>query len=450
MSVAARHAELLARRLRAMGIAVETEPGATWLRGSLELSSSPFDSLTEPLRIERAAFYTLGHGRLKFYQPRILFDLPAIEVGACETRLDVERALRRAWQTVQRDLLAARGWLEGLGSSVHVARHGTRLRLASSGRATGEWEVRSAGEIQLGSFGALAKLAVGEPGERRFRPPRGIERSGELDLALERATADWARRCAQRPTAVRAMLAGAAGDSRARVLALASDPELLHRLGARLPELGIAVECLRDPEQTLATFHLQSFDAVIAETRVGRTEGLELALRIREIPGVEDLPVALIDSRDNAALRASVAQVGSLTYAVKPMDEGEIAELLADLLDHVTRRRFRRFPARFSVHAAGASVEDRTEQIARGGICLRTVRDLALGTCEPLAIALPAPRDPVRVHARVVSRAAVPGSATLLAGMRFAAFEAGSEASWIDVIETLARREREKDPRECG
>jgi DNA-binding response OmpR family regulator len=228
------------------------------------------------------------------------------------------------------------------------------------------------------------------------------------------------------------------------VLALASDPELLARVEARLPSLGIAVECLRDPERALALFHLQSFDAVLVEAHVARSEGLEFALRVREIPGVEDLPIALIDSRDNAALRAAAAQVGSLTYAVKPLGMDETAELLADLLDHVTRRRFRRFPARLSVHAAGAALEDRTEQVARGGICLRTARPLTLNEPARLAVALPAPYEPIRVLGRVVSRAPVPGSATLLAGVRFSEFEDAGEARWIEVIETLARREREK------
>jgi DNA-binding response OmpR family regulator len=427
-----------------MGIAVEYRAGATWAQGTLELSATPFESLADPIRVTRAVFYTLGHSRLKFCQPRIFFDLPAIEVAACETRSDVERALHRAWQAVQRDLGAAQHWLARLGSTVEVSRQGNRLRLIPGTGVRSHCEVRSPDEIQLPSAGPLAAARIDQPADRRFRPLRGLESAGELDLALSNAAHALGRpRGRQRAGA--AHLSGEPGEgSGARVLALASDEALLAQLERLLRLRGIAVECHRDPERALAAFHVHSFDAVLVESRVARSDGLEVALRLREIPGVDDLPVALIDSRDNAATRASAAEVGVLGYAVKPLAEPALTGLLADLLDHFTRRRFRRFSARFAVRTAGSDVEDRTEQIARGGVCLRSSRMLTVGQRELYSIALPAPHEPVHVHGRVVTRVNVPGSASALAGVRFADFEGTGEARWIDVVETLARSEAEK------
>jgi DNA-binding response OmpR family regulator len=444
VSDASRHAEFLARRLRAMGIAIEYQAGATWAQGSLELSAAPFESLADPIRVTHAAFYTLGHGRLKFCEPRILFDLPAIEVASCETRAEVERALRRAWQAMQRDLAAARNWLARLGSAFEVSRQGTRLRLIPGTGLRTHCEVRSADEIQLPSAGPLATASIAQPSQRRFRPLRGLENASELDLALENA----ARACARPRGRPSRPGAGSVSDGPraggARVLALAGDEALLTQLERQLPPRGIAVECHRDPERALAAFHLHSFDAVLIESRVARSDGLEVALRVREIPGVDDLPVALIDSRDNAATRASAAQVGVLSYAVKPLAEAALASLLADLLEHGTRRRFSRFRVRLAVRAGGSDLEDRTEQIARGGVSLRSSRALGVGQHELYSIALPAPHEPVHVHGRVVTRVNLPGSASALAGVRFADFEGGGEARWIEVIEALARDAAEK------
>ena len=92
----ARHAEFLAKRLRAMGLRVEYTQGESFARGQLELQDGAFPTLTSSLEVERVAFYTLGHNRLKFCQPRPFFDLPAVEIARCDTAEDIERALRRA------------------------------------------------------------------------------------------------------------------------------------------------------------------------------------------------------------------------------------------------------------------------------------------------------------------------------------------------------------------
>ena len=44
----------------------ETE---TSVSGRLPLSPVPFETLEEPLRAPLARFYTLGHNRLKFFEP---------------------------------------------------------------------------------------------------------------------------------------------------------------------------------------------------------------------------------------------------------------------------------------------------------------------------------------------------------------------------------------------
>jgi DNA-binding response OmpR family regulator len=440
VSDARRDTEFLVRRLRAMGIEVEHETGSTWARGRLALSSAPFESLAEPIRVPAAVFYTLGHGRLKFCQPRIFFDLPALEIAGCETSAELEQALRLAWQRLHRDLASAQRHFSRLGT-LEVSNHGTRLQLIPAAGARSHWEVRSSDELQVPSIGALEDQPACEPGQRRFRPLRGLESSTELDLALEAAVRAGAERRGALPRS-------GAGQprpprARARVLALASDEGLLAELAAELPAREIAVALHRDPERALSAFARHSFDAVLVESRLARADGLEVALRVREIPGVEDLPVALIDSRESAQHREAASRLGLACYRVKPLAGAELSALLDELLQ-LTRRRFRRFRARLAARTAASENEDRTEQIARGGLCLRSARPLRVGEDETYSIALPAPHEPVRMSGRVVARIGVPGSTTQLAGVRLTGFERGSEERWIRVIEALARREAAK------
>jgi CheY-like chemotaxis protein len=175
---------------------------------------------------------------------------------------------------------------------------------------------------------------------------------------------------------------------------------------------------------------------------LGREDGFELAIRFRALPGVEQLPVVLVDERESNANRSAARDAGAALYAAKPLRWEELGETLLDLLDHAAYRRYRRFPARLVVHT-GANAEngdELTDLVARGGICLRTRRDIMPGAIERYRIDLPAPFSPIEVEGDVMSRATLPGYASVLAGIRFRSFLDAGEPRWIRVIEALAQR----------
>ena len=95
-----------------------------------------------------------------------------------------------------------------------------------------------------------------------------------------------------------------------------------------------------------------------------------------------------------------------------------IGESVLDLLDHTAYRRYGRFPARLTVRTAksAGAWDELTELVARGGICLRTRRDVLPGATERYRIHLPAPLAPVDVEGDVIARATLPGYASVLAG----------------------------------
>ncbi len=442
MSFAERHAEFLVQRLRAFGLSVELARGATSAEGSLPLGPTPLETLSpRPIVIERVRFYTLGHNRLKLFHPAIFFDLPALDVTRCESAADIEAVLRRAWASALRDLGEALVWLQRVRAPTELAAGGARLRFLDE--TAGAIEVRSPRELLLPSSGELSARSLTDPSERRYRPLASLETANDLALSIGSAMRERAARSALVPAP------SPPGDARPisskrvrRVLAVTSSPEALAGLQSHLAERSIELDLLRDPARGLAAFRETSYPLLFIDVRLGRADGFELAMRFRELPGLETLPIVLIDERESNANRSAARDAGAALYVAKPLRWEELEKPLLDLLDHAAHRRYRRFPARLVVHtdSTAENWDELTELVARGGVCLRTRRDILPGAVERYRIDLPSPFAPIEVEGDVMSRVTLPGYASVLAGIRFRSFLDGGEPRWIRVIEALAER----------
>jgi CheY-like chemotaxis protein len=440
MSTAERHADFIAQRLRAFGLSLELAPGDVSGQGVLPLTATPFETLGRPLVVARARFYTLGHNRLKFHDPAIFFDLPALDISRCESKSDVEAALRRAWAAQMRTLGEALAWLQRLEAQTQLVAGGARLRFIDD--ASGAIEVRAPRELLLPSSGALARHSLHQPGDRRFRTLPSLESANELAISISSAVAERAQRggTAHSPSGPDVTRPLKTKRTR-RVMAVSLTPppaELATLLALRQIEL----EHVRDPDRALAAFRERSFELVLVDSHLGRGDGFELALELRKLPGVEALPIVMLDDRETAGNRSAARDAGAALYLAKPVDWAELQPTLLDLLDHAATRRFHRFAARMAVRTAASagSWDELTELVARGGICLRTRRDILPGAVERYRIHLPAPLDPIDVDGDVMSRATVPGYSSVLAGIRFRRFLDSGESRWIRLIEELARR----------
>jgi CheY-like chemotaxis protein len=441
LSSAERHAEFLAARLRSFGLSIELAPGGASAEGVLPLGPTPFETLGRPLVYARTRFYTLGHNRLKFYDPAIFFDLPALDVSRCGGKSDLEGALRRLWAAQMRSLGEGLAWLERLDARTQLVAGGARLRFIDG--ESGPIEVRAPRELLLPSSGALARRSLGQPGERKFRPLPSLESANELAMSISSALSERAQRSTSAPP-----LAGpdeerpVNGKRSRRVMLISSSPTELVELATLLAMRNVEVESFRDSSRALAAFRERSFELCVVEARLGREDGLELAADLRRQPGVERLPVVVVDERDSVTNRQAAREAGAELYLAKPVLWEEVESTLLDLLDHASQRRFRRFAARMAVRTAASAGawDELTELVARGGICLRTRRDILPGAVERYRIHLPAPFEPIDVDGDVISRANLPGYASVLAGIRFRRFLNDGETRWIRLIEDLARR----------
>ena len=442
MSDVSRDTAFLASRLGGMGIAVEIDPSGASASGELQLGPQPFRTLEGNLRMQRAGFYTLGHGRLKFYTPRLLFDLPAIDVARCDSARQIEAALRRTFAETQRDLRAGREWLSKLGAAYRCGAKGTRLRFLPAGEA--EAEVRSPRALQLPSGGPLAGVSLATPAARLLRPLPSLETAFDLETSLQEASAERAQRRVPKRAPVRTPSRAELSPERMRrIVTLSDDPSLLSRARFSGVWVDSVAASFSSVEEALDAFCRTSPDAVVIDLREAE-RGFELAVRLRELPGVDRLPIVFLDAREIEAHRVTAEEIGSSGYYGGALSGRAIGESLIHLLDHGGQRRYHRFTTRLPVCSSSpdGQWDDVAQQIARGGMGLRASREVAPGSVERYSVALPGTLGSVAIDGEIISLRNLPGYASMLAGIRFLRFEKGGERRWIELVEQLARRRR--------
>ncbi len=446
-------ARFLAERLRRIGVEVRVAEGGEAMHGWLPLSPIPFRSLGPAFTVSRVRFYALDRRRIKFCQPRVFFDLPAIDVSQCHSGVQIENALRRAWEKRLADLRDAESVLDRLGADVESQANGTRLVLRLTGESGPPALVRSPTEILLPSTGPLANKIVAGHRDRCHRPLAGLELSSELEMGMSAQMSRVAvapRRLGSTASPVDLPPATPKPvESAPRILLLDAPSNDLDSVESALRVRGFDFESFRDASRALDAFHQSSFDLVISGVRLARIDGLEFASRVRELAGIEALPIVLLDETENRSNARAAILAGAAAYLWKPFAWEEAGETLLEMIEQPSQRRFTRYGIRLSMrveHRAGVSTE-RTESVARGGIALRTMRDPAPGTVERYRIQMPSPLRPVEVEGVVVTRVTIPGKASVTAGVRFVRFGPDSEPRWIRLIEALQKRAAPEDRR---
>jgi CheY-like chemotaxis protein len=202
------------------------------------------------------------------------------------------------------------------------------------------------------------------------------------------------------------------------------------------------VDTFQDATRALDAFHQRSYDLVLADARMRRVDGLEFTARLQELAGIEKLPVVVVDDRANSATERAAQVAGASAYIVKPVSWDDAGELLSDMMDATNWRRFVRYGLRLPVEVRLGSSNEKeiTQTVARGGISLRTRRELVPGSIDRYRLRLPHPLPTVEVDGAAVMCLTQPGAATLLTGLRFLHFHGDGETHWIRLIEELARR----------
>lgn len=447
----ARRQEVLLRRLSGLGLTVKAFPDGRGVVVTLPLGPERFElPRGGSARFDAVSFATVGGDRIKCMRPLPFFYLPLIRVGGCAEAREFEARIRAAWRARLLDLLRVRNWLEKLGLPVEPAADDAPVLGFPLG--DGVRDVRAQliepGRVILPGVGPLSGIRLRRAEDRVFATDPSLPSGVDVEIAVSTRLEELARADA-RMERERAPAAGIAPLERKRLPAsprpaprillvgpaLSCDDALLESFRKR----GYEARGVRSEREAMRFLEGASADLVLAESQLGRFEGVELIPELRTAPGVEEIPVVIVDSAPRPEQREAARRAGAAGYLVRPLQVDRIEGGIASLVQRPKRRRFRRFQRRLAAHAASASRAEVVAEIGRGGMLVWTERPVDLHSVDRWEVALPEVAGTLGVQAEVIHLRTLPGSAKRGLGLRFRSFDDGGEALLIRWMRDLER-----------
>lgn len=432
-----RRQQILQRRFQAMGLDAGLLAGGRTVLATLPVGPEPFATPQGPRALRAVRFYTVGHDRIKCVAPLALFHLPLVRIVDCESAEQLEARIRAAWSERLRSLARTGRWLDELGVVADPPTGAPQWSFALGLEDTRARAVAlEPARVLLPSRGPLSGMALSRGEERIFEVDASCRSSVDLELAITSRLEALARSRRSHPAPrldadlpaprlarlVPALVVGAR---------LAADRLLQEALRLR----GFAVETARGASDAVEAFRQRSFEVVLAEARLDRTDGIELVPTLRALPGIRELPVALIDDRPREARRSAANAAGATAYWPGPLEATDAAEALAGVAD-TDRRRFERYHRALAVSWPSCGAPGVTASVGRGGIFVKTpVAELGR---QRFALHLPDTGAMLRVDAEPVYRMPAGALGPDGFGLRFCGFESGAERAWINYVAAVA------------
>jgi len=139
----------------------------------------------------------------------------------------------------------------------------------------------------------------------------------------------------------------------AKILLIEDDAEITELLTRYLQRYGMDVVAYSHPESALASFRIESYDAVLLDLTLPQLDGLEVCRRLREL---SDIPIIISSARHDLSDKVIALEYGADDYLPKPY---EPRELVARIQSHLRRYAgaVTRPPSRFVVDTARMRID---------------------------------------------------------------------------------------------
>lgn len=448
--------KLLVSRLTGMGLEVELLPGGRCARFELALRPTPFPGLAGPVEIGRAVLATVGSQHAKCVAPTPLFQLPMVSLAQCTSAEQIEDAIRATWARHGQKVRDAANRMRQMGVRVGSEAGGTVVTVPlgledpdTRGR------MHQKGRLILPSRGLLSGVRLERPEERVMAIEGGFDSSIDLELAVSSRLESLSRKAAKIAEGRRRAYAAspvpqltatppAARKGRRRILLVGAILGRDQALQRALRQLGFKTRLEYSAADALTAFQEESFDVVLTDTHLGRSEGIELIPQINRLPGVEKMPVVLVDEHARPPLRRAAKEVGATGYLVHPIEPAKVLSGLERMADGRARgRRFERVDHRLEIDWEG-DPGGFTRSIGRGGLFVSAERRVH-APHDGVLIRLPELGERLRVDALpVYARDENTGEPGI--GLRFEGFPDRNEAVWIEYLTALIERENSSSP----
>ena len=438
------------QQLLAMGISARAMQDGSCVLASMPLGDAPFDGPGGSRRIEGVLFATVGTDQIKCLRPSPLFQLPILSIRDCQDPAAIEARIRSAWQIHTAEVTRTLEWLKGVGTEASPTTGGSALSFQLDGEGPRAHAIMiDRRRVILPSRGKLSGVSLRSCDERVMQLAANISSGVSLDIAVS-ARLDELRQRAARADENRRHQALSAAPA---VIAVGQDtPGASHILvvGKRLASEQSCIASLRlrgynvttamSQPEALACFDRLSPVLVLSDVDLGRSDGIELILALRDLAGVEDIPVILVDDHNRPARRESARQVGAAGYITYPVDVSKIAKHLSRIITAPRQRRFTRYASRLPVQVAGSDSALLASALGRGGMYLSTAQLPELNTVNRYRLSLPESGRSLHVEAQVIYTAPAEALRGNGAGLRFWDFPDADEELLIHYLRSLEKR----------
>jgi two-component system chemotaxis response regulator CheY len=438
--------EGVTRRWTAMGLEVEPLPGGRTLTARLRLQRTQFATNTQPIRISEVTLASVGKDRAKCVTPRALFQLPILRIADCRDAIAIEARIHLAWQRHMAQLDNVERWLRAIGVRCETEEQRSLLAFPLAGEPD---DVRArmidSYRVILPSRGPLSGIPIRRADDRVLAVDRRIDSGIDLEIQVSNRLEELARldsRLAQQNR-----LEALQDERRAEPQPAAERRATVLVVGPRITQERSCIESLRlrgylvetapGEREAIATFDRCSPELVLADVSLGRSEGIDLIQSLRHVPGIEEVPVILIDSHRRDDRREAARRMGAAGYLVYPVDVARIAERLSKIVLSPRRRRFTRYPWRLPVRLHGSRETLLTDSIGRGGMFLATDEELPSHVVQDCEVALPEIGANLRVEAEILYHARLGRQERPGVGVRFNAFPDANEPLLIEYLRNL-------------
>lgn len=124
-----------------------------------------------------------------------------------------------------------------------------------------------------------------------------------------------------------------------RVLVVDDEDDIRELIALVLRRKGYDVTSIGDPRAALDLATTTAFDAALLDWSMPVMDGGELCSRLRELPGMREVPILIVTAHADAATRVRATAAGASDFLTKPFSLKHLVEVVAGVLDPAARAR---------------------------------------------------------------------------------------------------------------
>jgi CheY-like chemotaxis protein len=438
-------------RFHRMALSARPMPGGRSLLVSLPLGPAPFESIQGPFVIERIVFSTVGANHIKCLRPRPVFGLPLLDIRRCADAAAIESTIRQAWRDRTRELRESGRHLQRLGIDVGALAGGSVLAFPLPGESPDTRVLmQRIGEAILPSSGPLSGIPLETPSDRILEVGESLDSGTDLDCLVGARIQELQRRAKTTESRTRE-------PNRVPAISTPKQPIIMSKGNHRQPKVllvgsriiedadlrqeltrhGYLAATARSETEALVRLAGMTPDLVISQYSLGRSDGATLVQATRALPGIERIPVVLLDETHNTSRREAARAVGAAGYMINPTDANRFVGRLQPVVRSPGDRRFTRYSQRLAARLEGSEIRCLATEVGRGGIFIASEEEVQRHAAMICEITLPELGRDLRVGGEVLYRNESQGSQAKGFGIRFCEISPEDESSLIEYLAWL-------------